>query len=208
MKINYKIFWVFLFIIAVGICTGSFFETGMTDGSKSGFFDALISFFHVAEAGGGDGENFSSENFLSALGSFLPVLLIGYVSAFLPILLPLIPLYIFTRGVSVGFSAAAILEAFGLKGTAYILITLMPPHFIQLHTFLSNRPCDAFLSVFKPSKIRCFTQRQKSFAVRYTKVLHILFCRGRFNRYFLPASSFPSSSRFLTVIMAMIVFAS
>ena len=80
MKINYKIFWVFLFIIAVGICTGSFFETGMTDGSKSGFFDALISFFHVAEAGGGDGENFSSENFLSALGSFLPVLLIGYVS--------------------------------------------------------------------------------------------------------------------------------
>ena len=120
MKINYKIFWVFLFIIAVGICTGSFFETGMTDGSKSGFFDALISFFHVAEAGGGDGENFSSENFLSALGSFLPVLLIGYVSAFLPILLPLIPLYIFTRGVSVGFSAAAILEAFGLKGTTFL----------------------------------------------------------------------------------------
>lgn len=135
MKINYKIFGVFLFIIAVGICTGSFFETSMTDGSKSGFFDALISFFHAVGAGSTESKNFFFENFLSALGSFLPVLLIGYVSAFLPILLPLIPLYIFTRGMSVGFSAAAILETFGLKGIGYILTTLMPPHFIQLPVF-------------------------------------------------------------------------
>ena len=167
MKINYKIFWVFLFIIAVGICTGSFFETGMTDGSKSGFFDALSSFFHAAGAGSTESENFFSENFLSALGTFLPVLLIGYGSAFLPILLPLIPLYIFTRGMSVGFSAAAILETFGLKGIGYILTTLMPPHFIQLPVFcflgiLSLQNGIATLSYL-------FSSRRRSAASRSSK---------------------------------------
>ena len=167
MKINYKIFGVFLFIIAVGICTGSFFETGMTDGSKSGFFDALISFFHAAEAGGTESENFFSENFLSALGSFLPVLLIGYVSAFLPILLPLIPRYIFTRGMSVGFSAAAILETFGLKGIGYILTMLMPPHFIQLPVF-----CFLGILSFQTGLVTLsylFSSRRRSAASRSAK---------------------------------------
>ena len=167
MKINYKIFGVFLFIIAVGICTGSFFETGMTDGSKSEFFDALISFFHAAGAGNTESKNFFFENFLSALGSFLPVLLIGYVSAFLPILLPLIPLYIFTRGMSVGFSAAAILETFGLKGIGYILTTLMPPHFIQLPVF-----CFLGILSFQTGLVTLsylFSSRRRSAASRSAK---------------------------------------
>lgn len=135
MKINYKLFLLLLFIIAVGICTGSFFEAGMADNSKSGFFDALSNFFATSDSKNADGEVSLVKNFLSSFGSFLPALLVGYLSAFLPLLLPLVPLYIFTRGISVGFSAAAILETFGLRGILYILTTLMPPHLIQLPVF-------------------------------------------------------------------------
>ena len=135
MRINYKIFGAFLFIIAVGICAGSFFETSMASSEKSGFFDALSSFFGYPAKADAENSNLFSENLFSSLGYFLPVLGLGYISAFLPFLLPLIPLYIFTRGVSVGFSAAAILETFGLRGILHILISLMPAHLVQLPVF-------------------------------------------------------------------------
>lgn len=135
MKINYKLFLILLFIIGVGICAGSFFEAGMADNSKSGFFDALSNFFADSDVADAEGEASLVKSFFSSFCSFLPALLVGYLSAFLPFLLPLVPLYIFTRGISVGFSAAAILETFGMKGILYILTTLMPPHLIQLPVF-------------------------------------------------------------------------
>ncbi len=146
MKINYRIFGIFLFLIAVGICAGSFFETSMAGGEKSGFFAALSDFFGDSAKAGAEGaklfsEKLFSEALFSAFCSFLPALGIGYASAFLPFLLPLIPLYMFMRGASVGFSAAAIFETFGTKGAAYILTSLMPPNLILLPVF-------CFLGVF------------------------------------------------------------
>lgn len=167
MRINYKIFGAFLFIIAVGICAGSFFETSMASSEKSGFFDALSSFFGYSAKTDAENSDLFAENLFSSLCSFLPVLGIGYISAFLPFLLPLIPLYIFTRGVSVGFSAAAILEAFGLQGIPHILISLMPTHLIQLPAF-------CFLGIisirtgFKTLAF-IFSARKKSAAMRSTR---------------------------------------
>ena len=135
MRINYKIFGIFIFIIAVGICAGSFFEASMAGSEKSGFFDALNTFFGYSAKTGNESSELLSENIFSAFRSFLPALGIGYASAFLPFLLPFVPLYIFTRGVSVGFSAAVIFETFGLKGAAYVLTSLMPPHLLQLPVF-------------------------------------------------------------------------
>lgn len=139
MKINYKIFGIFLFLIAVGICAGSFFETGMVAGEKSGFFEGLSAFFgdsgKIAEKNNAEGSKLFAENLFSGSFSFLPALGIGFASAFLPFLLPLVPLYIFTCGMSVGFSAAAIFEAFGPEGAAYILTSLLPPHLIRFPVF-------------------------------------------------------------------------
>lgn len=167
MKINYKLFLILLFIIAVGICTGSFFEAGMADNSKSGFFNALSNFFADSNAKDAEVEASIVKSFFSSFCSFLPALLVGYLSAFLPFLLPLVPLYIFTRGISVGFSAAAILETFGMKGVLYILTTLMPPHLIQL-------PVCCFLGILSMQTGRevlalALSMGRKSAAVRSAK---------------------------------------
>ena len=52
MAINKKLFWIYLFIFAVGLCAGSFFEVSMTGAGKDQLMDALSGFFT-------DGNNFS-----------------------------------------------------------------------------------------------------------------------------------------------------
>lgn len=172
MKINYNNFGIFLFLIAVGICAGSFFETGMVASEKSGFFDGLSAFFGDSAKidsvkSDDEGSKLFARNLFSAFCSFLPALGIGYASAFLPLLLPLIPLYIFMRGASVGFSAAAIFETFGAKGATYILTSLMPPNLILLPVF-------CFLGVFSckmgfETAAYIFARRKNSAALRAAK---------------------------------------
>ncbi len=164
MRINYKIFGIFLFIIAVGICAGSFFETSMAGSEKSGSFDALNTFFGCYEENDVENSSLLSSSLFSAFFSFLPALGIGYASAFLPFLLPLIPLYIFSCGVSVGFSAAAIFETFGLDGAAYVLTSLMPTHLIRLPVF-------CFLGIISlqtgfETVVYIFSRRKNSTALR------------------------------------------
>ena len=45
MAINKKLFWIYLFIFAVGLCAGSFFEVSMTGAGKDQLMDALSGFF-------------------------------------------------------------------------------------------------------------------------------------------------------------------
>ena len=45
MAINKKLFWIYLFIFAVGLCAGSFFEVYMTGAGKDQLMDALSGFF-------------------------------------------------------------------------------------------------------------------------------------------------------------------
>lgn len=149
MRINYKIFLIFLFFAGVGICAGSFFAVGLGDESKSGIVSVLNAFF------GGETDVSASESG-SFLQIFLPLLaavFAAYLSAYLLLPLPLIPIYITLQGVFIGFSAVMTLETFGIKGILYILILLMPQNLIQLPVFcalgmLSFHVGKEFLSVY------------------------------------------------------------
>lgn len=149
MRINYKIFLILLFWAGVGICAGSFFAVGLGAESKSGIVSVLNAFFQskadVSVPAGG-----------SFLQMFLPLLaavFAAYLSAYLLLPLPLIPIYITLQGVFIGFSAVMTLETFGIKGILYILILLMPQNLLQLPVFcalgmLSFHVGKRFLSVY------------------------------------------------------------
>lgn len=155
MRINYKIFLIFLFLAGVGICAGSFFAVSLGDESKSGIVAELNAFFRN-ETGVSASE---SGSFLQMLFPLLVAVFAAYLSAYLLFPLPLIPVYITLQGVFIGFSAVMTLETFGVKGILYILILLMPQNLIQLPVFcalgmLSFHVGKEFLSVYA-SRISC-----------------------------------------------------
>lgn len=134
MRINGKIFFIFLFLCGIGICAGSFFEVGLGDATKSALSSVFNLIFQSSEStasGIYESDMFSSVFFALAKTSLLP-LLFSCLSAFLIFLLPLLPIYILLKGICIGFSAAMSLETFGLKGILYILVTLMPQNLIQI----------------------------------------------------------------------------
>ena len=126
MAINKKLFWIYLFIFAVGLCAGSFFEVSMTGAGKDQLMDALSGFFT-------DGNNapFISD-FSRCAGTWLMITVILFVTPFFPPLVLCGPLICLAKGLSVGFSAAMLAETFGLKGGWYILSTLVPHSLIQI----------------------------------------------------------------------------
>ena len=126
MAINKKLFWIYLFIFAVGLCAGSFFEVSMTGAGKDQLMDALSGFFT-------DGNNapFISD-FSRCAGTWLMITVILFVTPFFPPLVLCGPLICLAKGLSVGFSAAMLAETFGLKGGWYILSTLVSRSLIQI----------------------------------------------------------------------------
>lgn len=138
MRINGKIFFILLFLCGVGICAGSFFEVGLSSEIRETLSAALNSIFRSMSLSETD-ESTGGETAETFLSSFLPLVrslvlpvILSFFSACLLFLLPLLPIYILLKGISVGFSAAVMLESFGLKGIWYILCTLMPQNLIQI----------------------------------------------------------------------------
>lgn len=125
-----KLFYMLLFTAATGLCSGAFFEVCMTGTGKDQLMQLLSGFFSSE----GSGLSFLS-SFWQNIRSGLFFLLLCFISPAAVILLPLNVLFLLCRSLFLGFSAAMILETFGLSGMGYLLLTLAPAGLVQIFLF-------------------------------------------------------------------------
>lgn len=129
-----KIFFALLFVAATGLCAGAFFEVYMSGSGKDQLMTLLDNFFQPEHAENGESLSPLVSFWLSVRGSLL-VLLLFFLSPVLLVLLPLCPIWLFLLGLSTGFSATMLIEAFGATGLRYAGLTLVPPAFLQILLF-------------------------------------------------------------------------
>lgn len=126
MSINRKSILILFFILSVGICTGAFFEVFMKGDGKAQLIEMLSTFFDSESTQG------FSTAFLSCIKSWIVILAIMFFSPVFPPLGVLCPVLVVGKGLTLGFSATMLVEAFGVKGGWYILSTMVPHALIQL----------------------------------------------------------------------------
>ena len=125
-----KLFYVLLFAAATGLCTGAFFEVSMEGEGKARLMELRSVFFDTEQRADSFGTMF-----LQNLRGGLLLLLLCFFSQAVWIFLPADLLLLFCRSLSLGFSAAMLLETFGLPGIRYILLTLAPSGLLQTILF-------------------------------------------------------------------------
>lgn len=126
MAINKKVTLILLFLLAVGICSGSFFEVYMQGTGKEQLMELLSGFFSSEST-----QSFHIV-FLDCLKTWLIIFILLFLCPLFPplaILCPVIPLL---KGLALGFSATMLVETFGFKGVWYILSTMLPHSLIQI----------------------------------------------------------------------------
>jgi len=153
---NKKIFAALLFTAATGIATGVFFEINMTGDGKNQLMNLLAGFFAETGAEIPLQQNFLATFWQSFRNGFLCLLLCS-LPLVTPLLAPVPVLIIFSRGFFLGFSAAMVLETFGLAGIRHLALTLVPPGMIQLLLFsvlaaVSLSRCRISLQKFLPRR--------------------------------------------------------
>ena len=133
-----KFFLGLLFLSAVGITTGCFFELFLTGSGKDQLMDVLSLFFRQDQT--------DRPIFLSTLqnirsGAFF--LLPAFFSPILPFLLPVNLAMLFFRGLFLGFTCCMLLETFGTEGFLYMTVTLIPIQLLYLLLFCCLLSCSA-----------------------------------------------------------------
>ena len=126
MVINKKLTLIFLFLMAVGICTGSFFEVFMKGEGKQQLMDMMSGFF------AGESTQSFSTAFFGGFKTWLIILVVLFACPLFPPLCALCPLIPLIKGLTLGFSATMLVETFGLKGGWYIISTMLPHSLIQI----------------------------------------------------------------------------
>lgn len=126
MVINKKLTLIFMFLLAVGICAGSFFEVFMEGEGKQQLMDMLSGFFS------GESTQSFRTAFFSCFKTWLMILAALFVCPLFPPLAVLCPLIPLVKGLTLGFSATMLVETFGLKGGWYIISTIIPHSIIQI----------------------------------------------------------------------------
>lgn len=126
MIINKKITFAMLFIFAVGICSGAFFEIYMKGEGKTQLMDLLSGLFS-----GTFKQGFFS-TFWNSFRTWVVMLLIAFLVPFFPPFTAICPFLPMIKGLTLGFSATMLVEAFGVKGTWYIISTILPQNLIQV----------------------------------------------------------------------------
>ena len=126
MIINKKIALAMFFIFAVGLCSGAFFEIYMKGEGKTQLMDILSGL-----VSGSTGQSFIS-TFWNSFRTWIAMLLITFIVPFLPPRAILCPFFPILKGLTLGFSATMLIETFGVKGTWYIISTILPQNLIQI----------------------------------------------------------------------------
>ncbi len=124
---NNKQLLIFLiFISAVGICAGAFFEVNMHGSGKEQIMTLVSSFLSAK-----DSQGFVS-CFTASLSKWSKIWLALLLSPVIPFLTLLCPFACMLMGITIGFSSTMLVETFGLKGSLYILATILPQSLIRL----------------------------------------------------------------------------
>ncbi len=129
MIVNKKITWTMLFIFAVGLCSGAFFEIYMKGGGKAQLMELLSVLLS-----GDTGQGFFS-TFWNSLRTWLIMLSITFFVPYVPPLAIICPFLPMIKGLTLGFSATMVVETFGVKGTWYIISTILPQNLLQIPVF-------------------------------------------------------------------------
>jgi len=126
MVVNKKVTLIMLFIFAVGLCSGAFFEIYMKGEGKTQLMDMLLGLFS-----GDLGQSFFS-TFWNSFRTWIIMLLIAFAVPFVPPLVAACPLLPMIKGLTLGFSSTMLIETFGVKGAWYIISTILPQNLLQI----------------------------------------------------------------------------
>ena len=143
MKNKRRFFFLFLFLLAVGICSGAFFEVFLRGSVKERLCDMLGSFLLT---NGRSAASFASCFWYACRRGLIAWFLCVVSPLFFPLLL-LLPVLILAKGFAVGFASAMTLESLGLRGIVEIAFTLLLQNLLQipLLCLLAAIACDISL---------------------------------------------------------------
>ena len=127
--INKKIFALLLFITAVSMCAGSFFEVLMIGAGKDQLMEFLSASFTLDNPFG------FFPLLINSLKSNFKIYLFLFITPILPLLLIIYPFICISKGLAVGFSSTMLIETFGISGIPYIITTIMPHSIMQILIF-------------------------------------------------------------------------
>ena len=127
---NKKVFFLLLFLTAIGMTTGCFFELLLSGSGKEELMSLLGSFL-----GSNKGSSAPAEHIFSKIAAGAAFVLPAFLLPLLPWLMPFHLIYLFGRGFFLGFSSAMVLETFGARGLFYIAVTLIPAQLLQFLLF-------------------------------------------------------------------------
>ena len=123
-------FFSLLFLAATGLASGCFFEIYLNGSGKDQLMDLLSGFFTAEK----NSLPFWPAFWQNLRGGLL-FLLLTFPAPILPVLFPFSLLFLFFRSMAVGFSAAMMMEVFGMKGLFYSSVTLIPSGILQILLF-------------------------------------------------------------------------
>ena len=143
--INKKIFALLLFVTAVSMCAGSFFEVLMVGTGKEQLMEFLSASFTLDNPFG------FFPLLINSLKSNYKIYLFLLISPVLPLLVITYPFICISKGLSVGFSSTMLIETFGIGGILHIITTIMPHNVMQMLIFcvLSTASIQMAMDFFK-----------------------------------------------------------
>ena len=174
MLINKKLVLLFMFLTAVGICTGGFFEVFMNGEGKQQLIEIMSSFFSAENSQG----TFAA--FLNSFKTWLILLCLLFFSPVFPPLALLCPVIPLIKGLTMGFSATMLIEAFSVKGTWYIATTMLPQNIIQIPVmcFLAALSFEGAYITSKAFFSRKRRSLNKKALQNYARQYLIIYCAG------------------------------
>ena len=128
MRRTLQCFFIFLFMLAVGIASGSFFEVSLYGSGKDSLAETLNIFLTTPQEMLKVFPHFLRQICLKAI--IIAVLLLAV--PFIPPLMLCFPPLIFAKGFSLGFTSSMTFETLGLAGIRQIALTLFLGKLIQL----------------------------------------------------------------------------
>lgn len=120
-----KLFYLIIFITAVSVCAGTFYQILISDTTSQLLISQLESTLEASNMSSVINKMFKSQ--LS--------LIIILLSSFIPVFLPAIFIIPVIKGFSYGFSAAMLISLSGIKGVLQVFITILPFAIIQIAVY-------------------------------------------------------------------------
>ena len=191
MKLNEKTVFVMLFLGAVGICAGAFFEVNMTGAGKDQLTEIIAALTTSEQS------EEIAVSFINSAKILLPVVLAGFTAPYIYVTIPLLPAYIFVHSIALGFAAAMTLEAAGLAGMSTIALKLMPQNLVLLPALAvlaaaaGQAGCASFVTTFFPRSSAA--RRNKKALHQYARPYFLIYACGTaavILSCFLPGVSF------------------